>query len=147
MIRRQKVRRINRRDIVRKASLLLVRSSLALGLASLPLIARAEDPVKLAPDVYKVAIDNANVRALDIHVKPGEKVGMHSHPASVLTAYTPCKMRFTSPDGKSADVEFKAGDIVWRDAETHAGENIGTAECHALQVELKHAKAAAKKTK
>jgi quercetin dioxygenase-like cupin family protein len=132
---------------VRKASLLLVRSCLAIGLASLPLMAQAQDPVKLAPDAYKVAVDNANVRALDIYIKPGVKMAMHSHPASVLTVYTPCKMRFTSADGKSSEVEFKAGDIVWRDAETHAGENIGTAECHALQVELKHAKAAAKKTK
>ena len=97
--------------------------------------------------VYKVAFENANVRALDIHVKLGAKVAMHSHPASVLTAYTPCKMRLMSSDGKSADVEFKSGDIVWRDAETHAGENIGTAECHVLQVELKHAGGAAKKAK
>jgi hypothetical protein len=56
-------------------------------------------------------------------------------------------MRFTSSDGKSADAEFKPGDIVWRDAETHAGENIGTADCHVLQVELKHAKPAAKMAK
>jgi quercetin dioxygenase-like cupin family protein len=132
---------------MRKANLLLVRSCLAIGLAALPLVARAEDPVRLAPEMYKVAIDNADVRALDITVKPGGKVAMHSHPASVLTAYTPCKMRFTSSDGKSADVEFKPGDIVWRDAESHAGENIGTAECHVLQVELKHAKAVPKKTK
>jgi len=132
---------------MRKADLLLVRSCMAIGLAALPLVARAQDPVKLAPEVYKVAIDNADVRALDITVKPGGKVGMHSHPASVLTAYTPCKLRFTSSDGKSADSEFKPGDIVWRDAETHAGENIGTADCHVLQVELKHAKPAAKMTK
>jgi hypothetical protein len=56
-------------------------------------------------------------------------------------------MRFTSPDGKSSEAEFKAGDIVWRDAESHAGENIGTAECHALQLELKHAKGPATKNK
>ncbi len=128
-----------------RTSLFGLRPSLAIGLALLPLVALAEDPVKIAPEVYKVAIENADVRALDIHVKPGGKVAMHSHPASVLTAYTACKMRFTHADGKSAEVKFKPGDIVWRDAETHAGENIGTTECHALQVELKHAKPAAKK--
>ncbi len=130
---------------MRKTSLLLVRSCLAVGLASLPLVARAADPVKVAPEIYKVAIDNADVRALDITVKPGAKTPMHSHPASVLTAFGPCKLRFSTPDGKSNDVEFKGGEIIWRDAETHAGENIGTADCHALQVELKHAKPAAKK--
>jgi quercetin dioxygenase-like cupin family protein len=130
---------------MRKASLFLVRSCVAIGLASLPLVARAQDPVKLAPEMYKVAFDNADARALDIRVPPGGKTAMHSHPASVLTAYTPCKMRFTGADGKSNDVEFKPGDIIWRDAESHAGENVGTAECHALQVELKNAKPAAKK--
>ena len=132
---------------MRQASSLLVRSCLAVGLASLPLVARAQDPVKLAPEMYKVAIDNADVRALDIRVPPGGKVAMHSHPASVITAYTPCKLRFTGADGKSSDAEFKAGDIAWKDAESHAGENTGTAECHVLQVEFKHAKPAAKTTK
>lgn len=130
---------------MRKASLLLARSCVVIGLASLPLVARAQDPVKMAPEMYKVAIDNDDVRALDIRVPPGGKVGMHSHPASVLTAYTACKMRFTGPDGKSQDVEFKPGDVMWRDAYSHAGENIGTAECHALQVEFKNAKTPAKK--
>ena len=128
-----------------RTSLLGLRPSLAIGLALLPLVVLAQDPVKIAPEVYKVSVDNADVRALDIHIKAGGKVAMHSHPASVLTAYTACKMRFTHADGKSAEVKFKPGDIVWRDAETHAGENIGTTECHALQVELKHAKPAAKK--
>jgi quercetin dioxygenase-like cupin family protein len=132
---------------MRKANLLLLRSCLVIGLAALPLVARAQDPVKLAPEMYKVAIDNADARALDITIKPGGKVAMHSHPASVITAYTPCKLRFTSPDGKSSEAEFKPGDIAWRDAESHAGENIGAADCHVLQVELKHAKPAAKKAK
>lgn len=70
---------------MRKASILLARLCLAIGLVSLPLAARAQDPVKLAPDMYKVVIDNADVRALDIRVQPGGKVAMHSHPASVLT--------------------------------------------------------------
>jgi len=132
---------------MRKISLLGLRPSLAIGfgLAFFPLVALAQDAVKVAPDVYKVAVDNADVRALDIRIKPGVKVAMHSHPASVLTAYGPCKIRFSSPDGKSHDVEFKAGDIVWNDAQTHASENVGTTECHALQVELKNAGGGAKK--
>ena len=34
---------------------------------------------------------------------------------------------------------------MWREAETHAGENIGPGECHALQVEMKQPAPAAKK--
>ena len=127
---------------MKQASLLLVRSCVVIGLAALPLVARGDDAVKLSPEMYKVAIDNADVRVLDITVKAGAKVAMHSHPASVVTAYTPCKLRFTGADGKSADSDFKAGDVLWRDAESHAGENIGTTDCLVLQVELKNAGAA-----
>jgi hypothetical protein len=31
----------------------------------------------------------------------------------------------------------KAGDVAWHMSETHAGENIGSAEIHVLLVELK----------
>ena len=32
----------------------------------------------------RVLLENAQVRAMDVRVKPGEKVGMHSHPAGIL---------------------------------------------------------------
>ena len=54
-------------------------------------------------------------------------------------------MRFTGADGKKSDVDFKGGEIVWREAETHAGENIGPGECHAMQVEMKQPPPAARK--
>ena len=38
------------------------------------------DPVKLSPQYYKVRLDNARVRVLEYHLKPGEKEMMHSHP-------------------------------------------------------------------
>src|SRR5262249_29176482 len=109
---------------------------------------RAQDPVKVAPDNYKVASENAYVRVLDIHLAPGAKVATHSHPGYVAVALTPCKVKFTS-GGKTQEAEFKAGEASWRDAETHSAENVGTAECHALNIEVKAAKkkAAAKPKK
>lgn len=99
--------------------------------------ALAQDPVKVAPGNYKATTDNASVRVLDVHLKPGEKVPMHSHPGYVAVALTPCKVRFTNLAGKTQDVEFKPGDAAWRDAETHAAQNIGESECHVLNIELK----------
>ncbi len=99
--------------------------------------ALAQDPVKVAPGNYKVVVENSHVRVLDIHIKPGGKVAVHSHPGYVAVAFTPCKVKFTSSDGKTNEAEFKADEAVWRDAETHSAENIGTAECHALNIELK----------
>jgi beta-alanine degradation protein BauB len=100
-------------------------------------VALAQDPVKVAPKNYKVILENAHVRVLEITVAPGEKVAMHSHPASVIYALNNSKIRFSTPDGKSVDVDLKAGEASWHEAETHAGENIGKTEGKVLQIEMK----------
>jgi quercetin dioxygenase-like cupin family protein len=122
---------------VKKCLFGIVRAAALAGMACIPAAALAQDAVKTAPESYKVAVENASIRALDIRIPAGGRTPMHSHPASLLTVFGPCKMRFTAADGKKSDVEFKGGEIVWREAETHAGENIGPGECHAMQVEMK----------
>jgi len=52
------------------------------------------------------------------------------------------KYRDTVNRGKVLKRSFKAGDVMWSDAQTHIGENIGTTPTHALIVELKSAPAA-----
>jgi hypothetical protein len=47
------------------------------------------------------------------------------------------KFRSITPDGTSTDTDYKAGAVVWRDAITHSGENIGTTELKAFLIELK----------
>ena len=42
--------------------------------------AKAQDPVKVAGDVYKVIVENDSVRALDVKIAAGAKTAMHSHP-------------------------------------------------------------------
>jgi hypothetical protein len=37
--------------------------------------ARAQDVVKVSPETHKVLLENDEVRVLDVHSKPGEKVG------------------------------------------------------------------------
>lgn len=102
--------------------------------------AMAQDPVKVAPDIYKVLLENDRVRVLEAHVKPGEKTAMHSHPATVIYSFTDAKTKFTLAGRKSQVREFKAGAVVWGAAEKHAGENTGTSETHVLIVELKGGK-------
>jgi hypothetical protein len=74
---------------------------------------------------------------LDVHIKPGEKTAMHSHPENIAMALTPCKIKFTDAKGVWATAEFKPNEPVWRDAESHSTENVGTEECHAMNIELK----------
>jgi quercetin dioxygenase-like cupin family protein len=103
------------------------------------LIVEAQDVVKVSPETHKVLFENDQVRVLDVRVKPGEKVGMHSHPASVLYYPTDGKLKITYPDGRTEEREIKAGTAVWSDAVTHAAENIGSTEFHEVHTELKRA--------
>ncbi len=100
-------------------------------------LAMAQDPVKVAPDNYKVALENDNLRVCNVTVKPGGKVAMHSHPDHVVYAVNGGKMKFTFPDGKSKDVELKTGEATFIKAETHSGENTGSGELKLVVFELK----------
>jgi quercetin dioxygenase-like cupin family protein len=79
---------------------------------------------------------------LDVQVKPGETVAMHSHPAGILYYLSDAKLKITYPDGKNETREVKAGTAVWSEAVTHTAENVGPTKLHEVQTELK---AAAKK--
>lgn len=97
----------------------------------------AQDPVKVAPNNYKVAFENETVRVIEVTAKAGDKVASHSHPDHAVYAVTAGKIKFTYPDGKSKEVEKKAGEAIWIKAETHATENVGTGEFKAVVIELK----------
>ena len=97
----------------------------------------AQDPVKLAPKNHKVLLENDQVRVLEFHGKPGEKLAMHSHPANVLYTFSASKAKYTFPDGKTTEDEIKAGQATWREPVTHAWENVGKTEAHSLIIELK----------
>ena len=95
------------------------------------------DPVKLSPQYYTVKSENERVRVLEYRLKPGEKEVMHSHPSYVVYFFGPATLRATGPDGKTSDTSVTQGEVVLRDPLSHAVENVGTTELHALLVELK----------
>jgi quercetin dioxygenase-like cupin family protein len=96
----------------------------------------AQDAATVTPKVVKVRFENDRVRVLEFVSDPGDKEGWHSHPAFVVYAVTGGTLRINTPDGKSNDVEFKAGDIRFREPVTHTTENIGKTQLHAIIVEL-----------
>lgn len=97
----------------------------------------AQDAIQTDGDKYKVILENDCVRVLDYQDRPGEKTLQHKHPAFVLYALSPFKRTLTLPDGKVLKREFKAGDVMWSEAQTHIGENVGQTPTHVLIVELK----------
>ena len=74
---------------------------------------------------------------LEFHFKPGEKEPMHSHPRGFVYSLAEARIKISFPDGKSEESVMKTGEARWRDAVTHAVENIGTTEAHVVAVELK----------
>jgi len=100
-------------------------------------VAKAQDPVKVDRKHFKVLFNNQDVRVLDVRLKPGEKSPMHSHSKHVVYWLAGSTIKFTFSDGKTNTVTTKAGQVVWRNAETHMAENTGRTESHALDIELK----------
>jgi quercetin dioxygenase-like cupin family protein len=100
-------------------------------------VTTAQDPVKLSPQYYKVLLENDQVRVLEYRLKPEEKEPMHTHATGVLYIFGDAKMRTTYPDGRKEESAGGAGEAHWRNPVTHAMENIGNTEAHALVVEVK----------
>jgi hypothetical protein len=99
--------------------------------------ALAMDAPTATPKVVKTKFENDHVRVLEFTSDPGDKEGLHFHPAFVVYVLHGGTLRITTPDGKSDDVEFKEGDIRYREPVTHITENIGKTQLRAIFVELK----------
>lgn len=105
--------------------------------------ALAQDPAKVAAKQCKVVLENDYVRVLQWTVGPHGKTAMHNHPALVSISLTAGESRYTAPDGKTKDVQSKAGQATWSDPQAHASENLGDTAGNIIQVELKKKPAAA----
>ena len=97
----------------------------------------AQDPVKVDSAHYKVVSENAAVRLLKIDYAPGAKSVMHQHPDAIAVLLSAAKMRFTTPDGKSEDLDRPAESALYTPAGTHNPANIGSTPLSAILVEFK----------
>ena len=106
-------------------------------LATGALILRAQDAVKVDAKHYKVEFENKEVRVLRINYGPGEKSVMHDHPESVAVFLTDQKAVFATPDGKSVEIDAKAGEVQHILAGPHLPQNIGDKPMEIILVEFK----------
>jgi hypothetical protein len=101
--------KMNRREIIKKSGRVLMGVLFStLLLFHTAETASAQDVVGVLPETHKVLLKNSQVRVLDVHVKPGEKVAMHSHPASILYYLSDAKLQITCPDGRVERRKVKA---------------------------------------
>ncbi|MGE5445114.1 MAG: cytoplasmic protein [Ignavibacteriales bacterium] len=96
-----------------------------------------QDPVKVAPKIYKVLLENEHVQVLEFRIKPGEKEAMHTHSATVHIELPPTKVKVGYPNGKDVVLEGEQGEALWVGPVKHTVENIGNTEIHGYIVELK----------
>jgi quercetin dioxygenase-like cupin family protein len=104
-------------------------------------VALAQDPVKVDAAHYKVLLDNASVRVLQIGYAAGSKSVMHQHPDAIVVTMAAGKVRFTMPDGKTEDQDMAVDSAQYSAAGTHNPANVGTTKLEALLVEFKGAAA------
>ena len=76
----------------------------------------------------EVVIDNDELKAIRYTSVPRGDVcgaGMHHHDPHMTVVLTDAKVRMTSEDGTSQEVEVAAGTSIWFEAETHSVINSG----------------------
>lgn len=100
-------------------------------------VAAAQDAVLTDGDKYAVLLENACVRVLDYHDLPGEETREHSHPPFVLYSLGAFERTISLPGGEVLRRSFQRGEVMWSDAQTHIGRNVGTTPTHVVLVELK----------
>lgn len=115
------------------------RPLLAVLLAVVSVGSYAQDSVVTDPDKYKVIFENECVRVLDYKDMPGQKTQQHKHPAFILYSLSSFKRDIQLPDGKILQREFKPGDVMWSNAQTHTGFNSGDTPTHVVLIETKSA--------
>jgi len=85
----------------------------------------------------KVRLDNEKFRVVETWAKPGDKNEMKARSDRVVYSFNAGKQRIRYSDGKTEEVEFKAGDVRYRKADTSQSENIGKTETHNLVITAK----------
>jgi hypothetical protein len=117
-----------------KAGLAIV--SVTLGLTAFNV--RAQDPVAVCPNNFKVLAEDDTTRVLHFSQRKGETCGMHSHPYLVgYTLKSGGTLNYILPDGtKVPGNPAKAGNVLQRGPVTHSHE-APDQDVEAIVVELK----------
>lgn len=98
----------------------------------------ALDPLKVAPQHYKVEIDNNQVRVLRLHLEPGEKTPLHDEPFErLIVPLTAARLKVAVSEGKAKAVAYKQAELRWLLPGGEADENIGSKSYEAIIVEFK----------
>jgi quercetin dioxygenase-like cupin family protein len=94
------------------------------------------DPMNAASNVYKFLNENESVRVLEVIFKPGDFAKLHHHPEHVVYVLKGGRLKLTS-EGKTDEIDLKAGSVVFLAAQNHEATNIGDSIIDLVVMELK----------
>jgi beta-alanine degradation protein BauB len=95
------------------------------------------DSVKVDPAHHRVLFENDQVRVLRWFVAAGDTTLNHSHPNNLNICLTDYNGKVTVPNSTVSKVETKAGSVTWRQAGSHAVENLTDQPMEGILVEPK----------
>jgi quercetin dioxygenase-like cupin family protein len=96
-----------------------------------------DDIVAISPDVHKILFENESIRVLEVSVKPGATVPMHTNPENINYIIEGGTLRLVDPAGAVVDVQLAPRQVIPAPVGRHAVENIGRTEVRTLCIELK----------
>lgn len=98
------------------------------------------DPVIESPDLYRVLLENEQVRVVEYAILPGQKDNWHTHPAKVSYILSGGSLKITPRQGEPFIVAEETGSTTWFEAVgKHFGENVGSTPVRIVFVEIKQA--------
>ena len=87
----------------------------------------AMDPVKVEANIISnVFADTLGVKFYELIIKPGDSVGLHSHPDHLVYVVDGGMVELKNNEGKATPTEFKTGMGVVTGPDIHSGKNTGT---------------------
>jgi hypothetical protein len=99
----------------------------------------ALDPLRVDPKDYKLEFENNQVRVTRVKIGPRQSVPMHEYVLNHVDVYfTDQNVRETSPEGKAAVAQHKAGDYSWNGPSKLKVENLSDQPFEAAIVEVKN---------
>lgn len=105
---------------------------------------REVDALAASPDHFRLLLENEEVRVLEYQLLPGERDHWHTHPPKVSFVVAGGRLRITTDDGKSFDVDETTDSAAWMGTlGWHFAENIGTTTVRIVLIEVKRAAPAA----
>ena len=84
--------------------------------------------LEVAPKSAKVVFENDVVRVIQVTMKKGQTLPMHSHNRGLSYSMNAGRIKSTTVDGKTRIVKVQRGDVGWSDVdelETHTVKNLG----------------------